>query len=63
MARPSAAKPRSSSPDTAIRQGSQMTVDIRAGSVTDFAEGQRVMIDVNGREVFVFEREGRFFAY
>jgi nitrite reductase/ring-hydroxylating ferredoxin subunit len=40
-----------------------MTVDIRAGSVTDFAEGQRVMIDVNGREVFVFEREGRYFAY
>jgi nitrite reductase/ring-hydroxylating ferredoxin subunit len=40
-----------------------MTVDIRAGFVSDFAEGQRVLLEVNGREVFVFERAGRYYAF
>lgn len=37
--------------------------EIRAGSVGDFTEGRRVMLRVDGREVFVFERAGRFHAF
>ena len=41
-----------------------MTVgEIRVGRVADFADGQRAMVEVDGREVFVFEREGRFHAF
>jgi nitrite reductase/ring-hydroxylating ferredoxin subunit len=37
--------------------------EVRAGSVADFADGQRVLLEIDGREVFVFEHEGRFHAF
>ncbi len=37
--------------------------EVRAGRVSDLADGQRILLDVDGREVFVFEREGRFYAF
>jgi len=37
--------------------------EILAGRVEDFADGRRVMLRVDGREVFVFERDGRFHAF
>ena len=37
--------------------------EVRAGRVSDFADGQRILLEVEGREVFVFEREGRFYAF
>lgn len=40
-----------------------MATEIYAGRVQDFADGQRVMITVGTREVFVFERDGRFYAF
>jgi nitrite reductase (NADH) small subunit len=40
-----------------------MTAEIHAGRVTDFTDGKRVMLSIDGREVFVFERDGRFFAF
>jgi nitrite reductase (NADH) small subunit len=40
-----------------------MATEIQVGRVDDFTDGRRVMIQVGGRDVFVFEREGRFFAF
>jgi nitrite reductase (NADH) small subunit len=40
-----------------------MATEIRAGSVDDFVDGRRVMLSIDGRDVFVFEREGRFYAF
>ncbi len=37
--------------------------EIRAGSVSDFSDGRRVMLRVDGREVVVLEHAGRFFAF
>jgi nitrite reductase/ring-hydroxylating ferredoxin subunit len=40
-----------------------MAKEIRVGRVSDFADGKRVMVEVDGREVFVLEREHRFHAF
>jgi len=40
-----------------------MPTEVYAGRITDFEDGRRALVDVDGREVFVFEREGRFYAY
>jgi len=40
-----------------------MPTEIYAGRVDDFTDGRRVMVPVDGREVFVFERAGRFYAF
>lgn len=40
-----------------------MTTEVRAGRVDDFTDGRRVMVRVGPSEVFVFERDGRFFAF
>jgi nitrite reductase/ring-hydroxylating ferredoxin subunit len=40
-----------------------MPTEVYAGRVTDFEDGRRALVDIDGREVFVFEREGRFYAY
>jgi nitrite reductase/ring-hydroxylating ferredoxin subunit len=40
-----------------------MPAEIRVAHASDFADGQRVLIRIDGREVFVFEREGRFYAF
>lgn len=37
--------------------------DIRVGRVADFTDGRRVLVTIDGREVFVFERAGRFHAF
>ncbi len=37
--------------------------EVRAGRVSDFADGQRILLELDGREVFVFERDGRFHAF
>jgi len=37
--------------------------EVRAGRISDFANGQRILLELEGREVFVFEREGRFYAF
>lgn len=40
-----------------------MTTEIRVGRVSDFADGKRVMVEVDGRDVFVLEHEHRFHAF
>jgi nitrite reductase (NADH) small subunit len=40
-----------------------MATEIRAGRVDDFVDGRRVMLSIDGRDVFVFERAGRFYAF
>ena len=40
-----------------------MATEILVGRVDDFADGQRVMVRVDDRDVFVFERDGRFHAF
>ncbi len=40
-----------------------MSTEVYAGRVTDFEDGRRALVNVDGREVFVFERDGRFFAF
>jgi nitrite reductase/ring-hydroxylating ferredoxin subunit len=40
-----------------------MTAEVRVGRTEDFADGQRIMVRVGEREVFVFERDGRFHAF
>ena len=40
-----------------------MPTEVYAGRVTDFEDGRRTLVEVDGREVFVFERDGRFFAF
>jgi nitrite reductase/ring-hydroxylating ferredoxin subunit len=40
-----------------------MANEIYVGRVADFADERRVMIQVDGRDVFVFERAGRFYAF
>ena len=35
----------------------------RVAHVSDLVDGQRVMVRIDGREVFVFERAGRFYAF
>jgi len=39
------------------------TTEVYAGRVEDYADGARVLVEVDGREVFVFEREGRWYAF
>jgi nitrite reductase (NADH) small subunit len=40
-----------------------MTTEIRVGSRADFSDGRRVMVQIDGREVVVLERDGRFHAF
>ena len=40
-----------------------MTTEVHAGRVDDFTDGRRIMVQVGSHEVFVFERDGRFFAF
>jgi nitrite reductase/ring-hydroxylating ferredoxin subunit len=40
-----------------------MSVEIRAAHTSDFADGQRVLTRIDGRDVFVFERDGRYYAF
>jgi len=40
-----------------------MASEIHVGTVDDFTDGRRVMVRVDDRDVFVFERDGRFFAF
>lgn len=40
-----------------------MATEVYAGRVQDFADGQRVMVTIGTRDVFVFERGGRFYAF
>jgi nitrite reductase/ring-hydroxylating ferredoxin subunit len=40
-----------------------MTTEIHVGRVEDFVDGQRVLVQVDSYEVFVFERQGRFYAF
>ncbi len=40
-----------------------MATEVFAGRISDYADGQRVMVRVGTRDVFVFEREGRFYAF
>jgi nitrite reductase/ring-hydroxylating ferredoxin subunit len=40
-----------------------MPTEVYAGRITDFEDGRRALVDVDGREVFVFERDGRFYAF
>lgn len=37
--------------------------EIHAGHASDFNDGRRVMLRIDGRDVFVFERDGRFHAF
>ena len=40
-----------------------MPTEVRVGRAEDFVDGRRVMVQIGGREVFVFERDGRFHAF
>ena len=40
-----------------------MPTEVRVGRTEDFVDGRRVMVQIGGREVFVFERDGRFHAF
>lgn len=40
-----------------------MPNEIHVGTVADFTDGRRAMVRVDGRDVFVFERDGRFYAF
>jgi nitrite reductase (NADH) small subunit len=40
-----------------------MSAEIRVGSISDLVDGQRLLAAVDGREVFVFERDGRLYAF
>lgn len=40
-----------------------MANEVFVGRVQDFTDGRRVMVTVGSREVFVFERDGRFHAF
>jgi len=40
-----------------------MAIEIFAGRASDFANGQRAMVRIDDHDVFVFERNGRFYAY
>jgi nitrite reductase/ring-hydroxylating ferredoxin subunit len=44
-------------------QGSGMSSETRVASVSDLADGRRVMVRIDQRDVFVFERDGRFYAF
>src|SRR4051812_19622966 len=41
----------------------RMATEVYAGRVEDYTDGRRVMVSINGRDVFVFERAGRFYAF
>lgn len=40
-----------------------MANEIHVGTVADFTDGRRAMVRIDGRDVFVFERDGRFYAF
>jgi nitrite reductase (NADH) small subunit len=40
-----------------------MSAEIRVGSISDLVDGQRLLAAVDGREVFVFVRDGRLYAF
>jgi nitrite reductase/ring-hydroxylating ferredoxin subunit len=40
-----------------------MSSEIHVGHISDLADGQRLMVRLEGRDVFIFEREGRLHAF
>jgi nitrite reductase/ring-hydroxylating ferredoxin subunit len=40
-----------------------MSSEIRVGHVSDLVDGQRLLVTLDGRDVFVFERDGRLHAF
>lgn len=44
-------------------QVERVASEIRVGPASDLANGQRAMVRIDGRDVFVFERDGRFYAF
>lgn len=40
-----------------------MSSDIHVGHVSDLADGQRLMVRLDGRDVFIFEREDKLYAF
>ena len=40
-----------------------MATEIYAGRVSDFTDGRRALVQVDGHDVFVLRHDGRFFAY
>jgi nitrite reductase/ring-hydroxylating ferredoxin subunit len=40
-----------------------VSAEIRVAHVSDLTDGRRVMARVDGRDVFVFERDGRYYAF
>ena len=40
-----------------------MTAEIHVGRMSDFEDGRRILARIDGRDVFVFEREGRLYAF
>jgi len=45
-----------------VRRGSAVS-EIYAGVASDLADGRRLMVRVEGRDVFVFEREDHLYAF
>src|SRR4051794_40951175 len=41
----------------------RVATEVYAGRVEDYTEGRRAMVSINDRDVFVFERNGRFYAF
>jgi nitrite reductase/ring-hydroxylating ferredoxin subunit len=37
--------------------------EVYAGRVEDYTDGRRVLVSIDDRDVFVFERDGRFHAF
>jgi nitrite reductase/ring-hydroxylating ferredoxin subunit len=37
--------------------------EVYAGRVEDYTDGRRALVSIDGRDVFVFERNGRFHAF
>jgi nitrite reductase (NADH) small subunit len=40
-----------------------MSSEIHVGQASDLVDGQRLMVRLDGRDVFIFEREGRLYAF
>jgi nitrite reductase (NADH) small subunit len=40
-----------------------MSSEIHVGQASDLVDGQRLMVRLDGRDVFVFEREGKLYAF
>jgi nitrite reductase (NADH) small subunit len=40
-----------------------MSSEIHVGQASDLADGKRLMVRLDGRDVFIFEREGKLYAF